>query len=287
MDTPDHDRLERPSPSVRGGGDVIAPPGSGPEAAQPATSAEGRSSPQSRVEALRREMLTYEWYHTIDLGNGLVTPGEYDHAPLLGHYGIPDDLRGSTVLDIGPAHGFFAFEFEKRGAARVATAELPSWTDHDAGPLLKAQWQAEDASARYHVDTLGFAMAARQSKVERLYCNIYDLGPATTGRFDLVFCGSVLLHLTDPFRAMCAIRAATSRLAIVATGIDSADSSEARALFYGTADGQAFWMPNMACLERWALAAGFARVERVSTFVLASRGGRFQTPHGVIRAFVE
>jgi hypothetical protein len=35
-----------------------------------------------------------------------------------------------------------------------------------------------------------------------------------------------------------------------------------------------------------ALTAGFARVERVSTFRLKSVDGHFDTPHGTIRAFV-
>jgi hypothetical protein len=62
---------------------------------------------------------------------------------------------------------------------------------------------------------------------------------------------------------------------------------QARALFLGTPDGQAFWFPTMTCLEKMALAAGFTRVERVSTFTLTSVDGRFQTPHGTIRAFVD
>ncbi len=43
----------------------------------------------------------------------------------------------------------------------------------------------------------------------------------------------------------------------------------------------------MTCLEQMALAAGFARVERVSTFALRSADGKFDTPHGTIRAFVD
>jgi tRNA (mo5U34)-methyltransferase len=241
-----------------------------------------------RPEELREGMSRYEWYHVIDLGHDVVTPGQYDLKPLLGLYGLPGDLAGKTVLDIGPAHGFFAFEFEKRGAARVATAELPSWAGHDASPVLQARLKAGEAdpkNAEYHRGALGFAIEALGSRVERLFFSVYDIGPETTGVFDLVFCGSVLLHLTDPLRALYGIRRATREVAVVATGIDPVDAPEPRALFYGTPDGQAFWMPNMTCLERMALAAGFRRVERVSTFPLKSVDGKFDTPHGVIRAF--
>lgn len=94
----------------------------------------------------RRKMQSYQWYHTIELGHGLVTPGPYDHRPLLHHHGLPGDLTGKTVLDIGPAQGFFAFEFEKRGAARVVAVELPRWSEHDGSASLKASFE------RDHVD---------------------------------------------------------------------------------------------------------------------------------------
>src|SRR5919108_5023380 len=83
------------------------------------------------ADEIREGVARYQWYHTIDLGHGIRTPGQYDLAPVIDHYGIPDSLEGRTVLDVGPAHGFFAFEFEKRGAARVVTSELATWTDHD------------------------------------------------------------------------------------------------------------------------------------------------------------
>ena len=42
----------------------------------------------------------------------------------------------------------------------------------------------------------------------------------------------------------------------------------------------------MTCLEQMARAAGFSRVEPVGTFHLKSTDGKFDTPHGTIRAFV-
>src|SRR5690349_21745214 len=91
-------------------------------------------------EEIRRRAAEFEWYHTIDLGHGIKTPGQYDLAPLLRHYGLPASLDGMSVLDVGPGHGFFAFEFEQRGASKVATAELPTWSDHDASPVLQAEF---------------------------------------------------------------------------------------------------------------------------------------------------
>jgi tRNA (mo5U34)-methyltransferase len=241
------------------------------------------------ADEVRRRAADFEWYHTIDLGNGVVTEGDYDLGPVIEHYGVPLTLEGRDVLDVGPGHGYFAFEFERRGAASVSTAELPNWVEHDASPLLRAHFDTVGALGDdYHRGALGFAIQARQSRVRRQFCNIYDLTPARVGSYDFVFCASVLLHLTDPLRAMYGLRRVCTNEAIICSGIDSTPelADQPRALFVGTATTQVFWLPTIACLEHMALAAGFARVERVSTFDLRSRDGRFVTPHGTIRAFV-
>src|SRR4029453_10445970 len=72
----------------------------------------------------------FYWYHTIDLGDGLVTPGDYDFRDRMSEYPFPADMSGQTVLDVGSATGFFAFEFERRGAD-VVSVELPSIADWD------------------------------------------------------------------------------------------------------------------------------------------------------------
>jgi tRNA (mo5U34)-methyltransferase len=241
------------------------------------------------ADDIRTRMADFEWYHRIDLGHGIFTPGQYDLQPILAHYGIPESLEGKAVLDIGPAHGFFSFELERRGAARVVTAELPNWAEHDASPAVgAAQHALHDDGVGYHRGALGFAIQARRSRVERCFCNVYDLTPERVGLFDLVFCASVLLHLTDPLRALYAIRRVCREQALIATGIDvdPAVAAQSRATFVGTPTGHAFWLPTMTCLEQMAFAAGFLHVTRISTFNLASADGRFNTPHGTIRASI-
>lgn len=62
------------------------------------------------------EVKDYRWYHAVDLGNGLVTPGANDYRVELPSFGFPSSMKGMRVLDVGSATGFFAFEFERRGA---------------------------------------------------------------------------------------------------------------------------------------------------------------------------
>ena len=40
----------------------------------------------------------YYWYHTIDLGDGLVTPGMYDYRQTISAFQFPDDMSGMTCL---------------------------------------------------------------------------------------------------------------------------------------------------------------------------------------------
>lgn len=237
-------------------------------------------------EALGAAVARFDWYHTIDLGGGIVTPGIYDLRPYLDRFGVPARADGKTVLDVGPGNGFFSFVFEERGA-RVTTAELPSWTAHDASPVLQAFYRTRPLSDRQtniH-GAIALAAEARGSRIERRFCNVYDIGPETTGVADIVFCASVLLHLTDPLRALYRIFSVTREVAIISTAIYPEPSGEARALFEGTATGHTFWLPNRTCLQQMARAAGFTRVEWVATFDLMSADGTFDNTHGTIRAF--
>ena len=59
------------------------------------------------------------WRHRIPLGHGIVTPGREDSNVELARIDLPEDLTGLQILDIGCSDGFFCFECEKRGAARV------------------------------------------------------------------------------------------------------------------------------------------------------------------------
>ena len=240
-------------------------------------------------DEVRRRVGELKRYHRIDLGHGIVTPGQFDLEPLLPHYGIPDSLDGKSVLDVGPGHGFFAFEFERRRARRVVTCELPDWTEHDASPVQRAALApAREEGEAYHRGAFGFAIQARGSKLERQFCNIYDLSPERVGTFDVVFCASVLLHLTDPLRALYALRRVCADRAIICTAVERhwPLTSFALARFVARPGGHVFWLPTAKCLMRMALAAGFSRCEPVSTFRLRSTAGEFDTPHATIRAFV-
>ena len=48
------------------------------------------------------------WFQQIDLGDGVVTPGWSNAArDKLPYFGLPDDMTGLRVLDVGCAEGSF------------------------------------------------------------------------------------------------------------------------------------------------------------------------------------
>ena len=236
---------------------------------------------------LARRVDSLEWYHTIDLGHGVVTPGEYDHRPYLHHYALPTDLSGQTALDVGTSSGFFAFELARRGA-QVTAIDLPAWSAHDFGPRYRSPRTDEEAQ-RYMRQPFELARHALGLPVERREMSVYDLSPQTVGKFDLVFCGSLLLHLTDPLRALWRIRSVTAGLAIIATALAPPlyEDDAPLALFAGHLDGDTWWLPNRAALEAMVQSAGFARWRFVSQFRLDRRDGQAGMRHGVIHAWSE
>jgi len=76
---------------------------------------------------LNERVSSLPWYHRIDLGDGLVTPGVVENARVLPRLGLPDSLTGRTVLDIGAWDGFYSFEAARRGAKRVLATDSFSW----------------------------------------------------------------------------------------------------------------------------------------------------------------
>ena len=47
-------------------------------------------------EQLAARVAGYGWYHTIDLGDGVVTKGMFDHRPVVDRYMLPADLSGRS-----------------------------------------------------------------------------------------------------------------------------------------------------------------------------------------------
>src|SRR6266516_4593012 len=70
------------------------------------------------------------WWHSIDLGLGVVTNGFKTREGLKNELELLrlPDLKDKTVLDIGAWDGFYSFEAERRGARRVVALDHYVWS---------------------------------------------------------------------------------------------------------------------------------------------------------------
>src|SRR4051794_10274661 len=147
-------------------------------------------------EAIAADQL---WYHTIEVAPGVVTPGWFDLRPIMDKMIWPD-VRGKRVLDVGTYDGFIAFELEKRGAAEVVCTDILDHDHWDWPPEVRAKGGAELARLAGTEKGKGFPIVKELlgSSAERVECSVYDLSPERLGgTFDVVTCGSLLLHLRD------------------------------------------------------------------------------------------
>lgn len=199
------------------------------------------------TEALRKEMASIDWWHSIDLGKLGVTPGREPHPrsrdPFLR---IPEDLTGRTVLDVGAYDGLYSFIAERKGANRVVAIDRPEFDSRG----------------------IQFARRVLESSIIPIGVRIEEyFGPPT---YDVVFCFGVLYHLKrGPMLALENIfRVMVPRgLLIVETALLPSAGPDATAPMMwfceGEHDGDStnWWYPNRACVESMLRATGFSQIK--------------------------
>ena len=242
---------------------------------------------QQQGDALERAK-KLKYYHTLDLTPDYTTPGWFDMRKYVGEYGIPADLTGKRVLDVGTWDGFWAFELEKRGAEVVAI-DLDDERDLD--------WPPRHRPEAYNVEGprgKGFHAAKEVlgSKVERVVKSVYFATPEELGQFDLVFCGSVLIHLRDQFLAIERIcnLVKPGGMFITAEEHDKIADLLPWTMSRYRADRHAAVVYNMPSKKTWKqmlFDAGFDRVQQHGTFkmVVGTGDKQFTVPHVVHHAF--
>lgn len=230
--------------------------------------------------ALQQSVDAMGWYHTIDLPDGVVTPGEFDHRELLAHYPLPPRLDGLRALDVATFDGFWAFELERRGA-EVTAIDVDRVSMVDLPAPAEAQRRIEDVDAE---NGGGFRLArdALGSRVRRVGCSVYSLDPTEVGSFDFVHVSDLLVHLRSPIEALAAIRGVTTGHALITDVVHPGLAHAGKHLveYLGGWNGLMWWVPSVDALAQMVLDAGFADVELKLSFNLARRGDT----HGLWRA---
>ncbi len=227
------------------------------------------------------------WWHSIDLGDGVVTPGRKapaHHALELQAWKLPD-FAGKSVLDIGAWDGFYSFHAEKGGARRVLAMDYHAWgldsvRQREQHRARKAQGHPQVAYERipgvWNPGTLpgkaGFDTAHQilGSKVEQLVADFMTVEPEVVGSHDIVLFLGVLYHVQEPLRALRRLALWTREVAVIETAGIHVPGQEQLALleFYEAdelnADVSNWWAPNLLGLTKLCRAAGFREVKPVA-----------------------
>jgi len=233
------------------------------------------------ADELRRRVGDLTWCHSIDLGDGIVTPGLSDVVPLTDAE-LPA-LAGKSVLDIGAWDGLYSFRAERAGARRVVALDHYAWgVDLNARQAYWEECAKAGVLPDHERDLTDFwddslpgrkpfdlARTTLGSSVEPVVGDILSVDLAALGTFDVVLYLGVLYHVTEPLTALRRVRAVTSEVAVVETvavRVLAQRDASLLAFFPGshdfwTADFGNWYAPTQAALAGLCRAAGFRQVE--------------------------
>jgi tRNA (mo5U34)-methyltransferase len=204
-------------------------------------------------EEIKARVAKLRWHHSIDLGAGIVTPGQDNSPRKLERLKLPVSFTGKSVLDIGAWDGFFSFESARRGAARVLATDSYVWNgSHD--------WGSKQ----------GFELAREvlRAKVEDQVIDVLDLAPEKIGTFDVVLFLGVLYHMKHPLLALERVASVTRDMLVLETAVDMLSCRRPAIAYYADNelgnDATNWCGPNPAAVVAMLRTAGFKRIEIIS-----------------------
>jgi tRNA (mo5U34)-methyltransferase len=196
------------------------------------------------------------WHHDFEIVPGVRTHGSYNPMQMWNELQLAEDLRGTTLADVGASNGYFSFEARRRGACVTAFDFR-------------------------HKDNSGFGLAQHingMSDIEHHHVNVLDLKAETYGQYDVVLALGLFYHISDPFMALANCAALSrKRLLIESYCIDASLSAELMneqlmrfisdperfpARGHVNHDRSNFWGFTSICLRRMVEDVGFS-VQRV------------------------
>lgn len=201
------------------------------------------------------DMNTIKWWHRINI-NGIVTPGaNAESEDTFNNLGLPEDMTGLTVLDIGAWDGYYSFRCEDRGAT-VTASDKYVWVYPD-----QYGFGTGDAGFNY-------AHKALNSKVKKLVASVEELDPNQVGKFDIVLMLGVLYHAKDPIGYLEKARSLSNDLVCIETHVDLLDLPYPAARYYEgkelNNDPSNFWGPNPLAVRAMMTDIGYKNIKEVT-----------------------
>jgi len=203
------------------------------------------------ISSLAERVAEFYWWHSIDLGQGIVTPGTKTPAIMSLEEGLvfgDRDLARKTLLDVGAWNGGFSVAAARRGARVTAL-------DHFAGTA--ANFRARE--------TLDLAIRATGLAIAVVDRDIDAVALDDLGSFDWVLFLGVFYHLPAPVSALRKVANLAKETLVVETYVDEALGEQPAMRFYPgnelNNDPSNWWGPNTACMTALLKMVGFSRIE--------------------------
>jgi tRNA (mo5U34)-methyltransferase len=222
--------------------------------------------PPRPIEDLPKKVGDLFWWHSINLGGGIVTPGHksrYEISREAEAIFAPLTLRDRSVVDIGAWNGGFTVEAKRRGAARMLAVDHYTW----AHPDFRGKETFDLVTRRLGID------------VETKLLDIQTATAADLGRWQVVLFLGVFYHLFNPISALQVLAETTEEVLVLETHLDLEDLPQPAMVFYPGrelgGDPTNWWAPNRAGMEALLRAVGFEKVLYRPNPLAASHRGIF------------
>ena len=223
---------------------------------------------QSTREEVLDEISKHFWIHSIELGDGIVTPGAWP-ADNVCHKAIMTalddvDFKGKRVLDIGCLDGLFSFESERRGAAEVYATDLVSQVTPPRDTCFQVASRILGSKVKYFP-----------------HLSVFDITQLGLDCFDIVLFLGVFYHLKDPLLAFARLRQVMKEGAIIVVegqailperppaascgcSVPSVGQGSWAKFYYRDplgGDRSNWWVPTISCLRDW-VECSFFEIEK-------------------------
>lgn len=214
---------------------------------------------------LQSEIDKINWFHSINLpyegdpkpgdsDSVIRTPGLVDHTNFFAatnRFGLPEDLRKKSILDVGTWDGYFAFEAERRGSKSVIAID-------DYAGCSNIEQSA--AGFRLAKKVLNSNVGLVALTLDKFYdCNMYF-------RPDIVFYFGVLYHVADPLVQLKKVANLAGEYALIETAVStrrwfSGNMWELKPGLNG--DPTNCWYPTIPGLTEALYSVGFTSIELI------------------------
>lgn len=196
------------------------------------------------------EINALRWFHQIDFGHGVLSPGYIKLSKLRRVQSIVFDrpITGKSLLDIGCWDGAQSIEAIRRGASRVLATDHFVW--HDSWGDRRCL-----ELARQHL----------APQIEVMDIDVPDLTVERVGTFDVVLFLGVFYHLRNPFAGLEQVAKLAKELLVMETRLLRWPMRHPYMRFWPGAtldnDSSNWWTPNVVCVKEMLRDLGFRRIK--------------------------